>query len=111
LHRSSDSVDAKATPFGDYDWELVAAVQRAWYGLLDDQQYASDYRGKVVVEFSLHHDGRIRGLKIVENTAGIVPGAICENAIEKPNPYSPFPTPMRRVVGDTRNIRFTFFYD
>jgi hypothetical protein len=106
-----DSLDAKATPFGYYDSELVRAIQKAWYALLDEQGYAADHRGKVMLRFRLHYDGTITDLTIVENTAGWLPGAICETAIEKPKPYSRFPAEMRRVVGDIRSIQFTFFYD
>jgi outer membrane biosynthesis protein TonB len=111
LHSKQDALNAKATPFGDYDWALVEAIQSAWYGRLTEQRYASDYRGKVVVTFQLHYDGRITGLSILENTAGSIPSAICEEAITKPVPYNKFPAEMRRVVGDLRSIQFTFFYD
>jgi hypothetical protein len=106
-----DSLDAKASPFGDYDWGLVQAIQSAWFRLLEEQGYAADYRGKVMLRFRLHYDGSITELTIVENTAGSIPGVICGNAIEKPTPYKSFPPDMRRVVGDIRSIQFTFFYD
>jgi outer membrane biosynthesis protein TonB len=110
LH-SRDSLDARATAYGDYDWQLVAAIQSSWYQLLEEAGYAADYRGKVMLRFRLHYDGRITDLNVVDNTAGSMPGWICERAIQKPNPYNKFPTEMRRVVGDIRNIQFTFFYD
>jgi len=106
-----ESLDAKVTIFGDYDWALVQAVRLCWYRLLDEQSYSSDYRGKVVLQFRLHQDGNITDLDVVENTAGSVPGLLCETAVEKPKPYEKFPADMRRVVGDIRNIRFTFYYD
>ncbi|HWX18939.1 MAG TPA: hypothetical protein VN578_03430 [Candidatus Binatia bacterium] len=105
------SLDAKATAFGAYDYSLIEAIQQCWYNLLDAQQYASDYRGKVVLQFRLHQDGRISDLTVTENTAGSVPGWICRTAVDKPNPYRPFPGDMRRVVGETRDIQFTFFYN
>src|SRR6266446_6088402 len=111
LHSRLDSLDAKATAYGDYDWQLVAAIQSSWYRLLEEQGYAADYRGKVMLRFRLHYDGRITELSIVENTAGSIPGSICETAIEKPKPYNKFPADMRKVVGDIRSITFTFFYD
>jgi hypothetical protein len=105
------SVDAKATPVGDYDYALIEAVQQCWYGLLDAQRYASDYRGKVVLQFRLHHDGSVTELRVVENSAGPIPGLICETAVDKPKPFEKFPVPMRRMVGDTREIQFTFYYN
>ena len=104
------SFDTKATPVGTYDAALVDAIAECWYGLLDAQEYASDYRGKVVLQFHLHSDGRITDVKVSENTAGSVPGLLCETAVDKPAPYPAFPGDMRRIVGETRSIQFTFFY-
>jgi outer membrane biosynthesis protein TonB len=104
------SVDAKVTPYGDYDKTLIDMIADCWYGLLRAQEYASDYRGKVVLQFHLHSDGRITDMAITENTAGTVPGYICQTAVDKPNPYPHFPADMRRVVGETRSIQFTFYY-
>ena len=105
------SLDAKATPMGAYDAALVDAIRECWYNLLDSQEYASDYRGKVVLQFHLHSDGRVTDVTVSENTAGAVPGLICETAIDKPNPYPPFPSDLRRIIGETRSIQFTFFYN
>ncbi len=109
--REVASLDTKSTVFGDYDYLLVLAIQSYWYGLLDQQRYASDYRGKVVLQFRLHYDGSITDLNVVENTAGAIPGLLCETAVDKPKPYEKFPSDMRRVVGDIRNIQFTFYYN
>lgn len=105
------SLDTKATPMGAYDAALVDAIRECWYNLLDSQEYASDYRGKVVLQFQLHADGRVTGVSVSENTAGAVPGLICETAVDKPNPYPPFPSDLRRIIGETRSIQFTFFYN
>jgi len=104
------SMDARATPFGTYDKALVDAIAACWYGLLNEQEYASDYRGKVVLQFHLHSDGRVSDVTVTENTAGSVPGYLCQTAVDKPNPYAQFPPDMRRVVGETRSIQFTFYY-
>jgi hypothetical protein len=78
--------------------------------LLDEQRYASDYSGKVVVQFKLHYDGTVSDLSVAENSAGTLPGLICETAVDKPRPFQKFPSDMRRVVGDVRHIQFTFYY-
>jgi hypothetical protein len=109
-HLEIASLDAKATLVGAYDAALVEAVANCWYGLLDAQEYASDYRGKVVLQFQLHSDGRITDVNVSENTAGSIPELLCETAVDKPNPFSPFPGDMRRIVGEIRNITFTFYY-
>ena len=82
------SLDTKATPFGAYDAALVEAISQRWFTLLDEREYASDSRGKVVLQFRLHYDGRVTDMNVAENTAGEVlgsdlpeggarPGAVC----------------------------------
>ncbi len=110
-HLEIDSLDAKGTEFGFYDAYLVRVIANCWYGLLDEQRYASDYQGKVVVQFHLHYDGTISDLSVADNTAGTLPGLICETAVDKPRPFQKFPSDMRRVVGDVRYIQFTFYYN
>jgi hypothetical protein len=109
--REIASLDTKATPFGAYDSALVDAVSHRWWGLLDAREYASDSRGKVVLQFRLHYDGRITDMSVSENTAGEVLALICQKAVLDPAPYATWPSDMRRTLGDTRNIQFTFYYN
>ena len=110
-HSFDSSLDVKSSITGDYDKRLIDSIAECWYGLLRAQEYASDYRGKVVLQFHLHSDGRITDMSVTENTAGTVPGYICQTAVDKPNPFPHFPADMRRVVGETRSITFTFYYN
>lgn len=105
------SLDAKATPFGDYDSRFIAAVTQRWYDLLDSQQFASDRSGKVTVRFHLNYDGSVTEAKIVDNTVGDLLSYVCVKAITDPSPYAPWPSDMRRMVGaNFREIAFTFYY-
>jgi outer membrane biosynthesis protein TonB len=111
VRRVSDvAFDVVGTKFGEYDRALIDAVRQCWYDLLDNQKYAADYSGKVIVHFDLHSDGRISGVHIESNTAGEIPGWLCQTAVDKPSPYAQFPADMRRSVGEIRHIQFTFFY-
>ena len=110
-HAELASLDTKATPFGEYDSALVAAISQRWFTLLDEREYASDSRGKVVLQFRLHYDGRVTDMKVDENTAGEVLGLICQKAVLDPAPFAAWPSDMRRTLGDIRNIQFTFFYN
>ena len=109
-HHELASLDTKATPFGAYDQALVEAISQRWYTLLDERDYASDSRGKVVLQFSLHYDGRVTDMNMTENTAGVVLGLTCQKAVTDPQPFAPWPSDMRRTLGDVRHIQFTFFY-
>ena len=66
------SLDAKATPFGRYDAELIEAIQSRWYDLLDQVSYNNYRSGRVVVQFRLNYDGRITDMRIGETTVGIL---------------------------------------
>jgi len=110
-HRQFASLDTKETPFGDYDAELVEAISQRWYSLLDQRDYASDGRGKVVVQFTLNYDGRVTDVSMEENSVGEVLGYICQKAVQDPSPFKPWPREMRRLQGDTRHIQFTFYYN
>jgi hypothetical protein len=109
--RESASLDTKATPFGAYDAALVEAICQRWYSLLDAREYASDSRGKVVLQFRLHPDGRVSDMNVSVNTAGEVLGLICQKAVLDPSPFAAWPSDMRRTLGDMRNIQFTFYYN
>jgi outer membrane biosynthesis protein TonB len=109
-HHELASLDTKATPFGAYDSALVRAISQKWYTLLDERDYASDSRGKVVLQFRLHYDGRVSDVNMAENTAGEVLGLLCQKAVQDPAPFAAWPSDMRRTLGDIRNIQFTFYY-
>ena len=105
------SLDVKATPFGAYDGAFIAAVTQRWYDLLDSRQFSMDRSGKVTLQFHLNYDGSIAEMKVLENTVGDVLGYVCQKAVTDPAPFSPWPTEMRRLIGENyREITFTFYY-
>jgi outer membrane biosynthesis protein TonB len=105
------AVDVKATAFGAYDAAFIAAVQDRWYNILDAYPY-SLRSGKVVVKFKLMHDGSIRQLTVGEESVGELQSLFCQRAIMEPAPYAPWPSDMRRIIGDPhRDVTFTFYYN
>lgn len=109
--RGRVAFDTRATPFGEYDAAFIAAVENRWHQILDSNSF-TPRPGKVVVEFKLTYDGRIIDVAIPNNEVGEILGMFCRNAIEEPAPYPKWPADMRRVIGaNTREIRFTFFYN
>jgi hypothetical protein len=109
-HLEISSVDAKATPFGEYDRAFIDAVEQRWFDLLDSRQFALDRTGKVVLQFRLTYDGRITDMQIAESTVGETLAYVCQRAVTDPAPYEKWPSDMRREIGDSRNIQFTFYY-
>jgi len=108
-HLEIASLDARATPFGAYDAALIEAITQRWFTLLEERHYSSG--GKVVLQFHLHYDGRITDMTVAENTAGEVLGYVCQKAVLDPAPFGVWPSDMRRLLGESRGIQFTFFYN
>jgi hypothetical protein len=109
-HLAISSLDTKATLTGAYDRAFIEAVQQHWYDLLDSQQFALDRTGKVVLQFRLNYDGRITDMEIAQTTVGETLAYVCQLAVTDPAPYLKWPADMRREIGDSRNIQFTFYY-
>lgn len=109
-HLGVSAFDAKATLSGAYDQALVDAISQRWYDLLDRRQFALDRSGVVVIEFTLHYDGRISDVQIDKTTVGDTLAYVCRSAITEPAPYTPWPRDMRLQMGETRRITFAFSY-
>lgn len=110
-HALWSSLDAKATPFGDYDRAIIEAVTQRWYDLLDSHHYAEDRDGKVTLRFKLKPDGTIIEMQPLENTVGELLGYLCQEAIEEAAPFGKWPPDMVRMIGaNYREITFTFYY-
>ncbi len=111
-NRILPSFDTKATPFGEYDARIIAAIQQRWYDLLDNPVFAVARTGKVTLEFRLNYDGRVTDMRVVECTVDDMLSLLCQRAITDPAPYERWPSDMRRLIGaDHRVVQFTFFYD
>jgi outer membrane biosynthesis protein TonB len=107
----ASSLDAMATPFGDYDRRIVDAIRTRWYDLLDSQKFAMDRTGKVTVTFHLNPDGSVTEARINGNTVGDLLGYVCQAAIEQAAPFGAWSPEMRRLIGTNfREITFTFYY-
>lgn len=110
-HALWSSLDAKATPFGDYDRAIIEAVTQRWYDLLDSHHYAEDRDGKVILRFKLKPDGTIIEMQPLDNTVGELLGYLCQEAIEEAAPFAKWPPDMVRMIGaNYREITFTFYY-
>ncbi|MBI5773286.1 MAG: hypothetical protein HZA89_06030 [Verrucomicrobia bacterium] len=105
--RLEASQDARATPFGAYDLAIVQIVQQEWYNILADKFCPG---GKVVIEFRMLQNGRVENVRIAENEVGELFGLYCQLAVTKPR-FDPWPGDMRRLFGEHRDVRFTFYYN
>ena len=102
--------DAKASPFGDYDARLIAAIQTRWNQILD--QYYIPSVGEVVLTFNLWADGKVTNVQVERSTVNTILALKCERAVTERAPYAPWPEKMHNEIGiDRRFVRFTFYYN
>jgi len=103
------ALDVQGSPLGAYDAQFIEAVKTRWYQLLENR--SANAPGKVVVEFRMHPDGRITGVKVTVNEVTDLLATICQQAILDPAPYPPWPRQMRLdIPADYRDVQFTFYY-
>jgi outer membrane biosynthesis protein TonB len=103
------ALDARGMAFGAYDAAVIQAIQQRWYSLLESRPTP---RGKVVVEFRMHFDGRVTDVKVNDADVGELYSLFCQKAIQDPAPYPRWPSDMRRQMqADHRDVRFSFFYN
>ena len=108
------SLDVKESPFGNYDEQIIIAIQQRWFALLDQQDFVREHVGKVVLEFQMTDDGRVTNMRVSECDASVgdLLAIVCQRAVLDPVPYAPWPKEMRRKIGAKyRDVRFTFYYE
>jgi hypothetical protein len=106
------SFDAKSTAFGDYDAQIIAAIEQRWFDLLDNPVFTNLRTGKVAVEFHLNFDGRITDMRVIESSVDDMQSYVCQRAISEPSPYERWPSDMRHLIGaNYRIVTFVFYYD
>jgi len=110
-NQGNHALDVQASPFGDYDWKLISAVQNCWDSLLESRHFAGEQTGKVTIRFRLNSDGTINQVSETQSTVDSVLSLLCRMAIEHPAPYEPWPNDMRHKIGESyRELTFTFYY-
>lgn len=98
--------------FQGYDEAFLNSVKNRWGDLLDQRRSNESQTGKVVVAFTLHSDGRVSGMEVIETTVSPVLSFLCQKAILDPVPYLAWPADIReKVAANERRMRFTFHYE
>ena len=103
-----EGLDAKASPFGNYDARLIAAIQDRWHNIIPSVREV----GRVVVTFNLWENGDVTDIEVERSTVSSILSLKCERAVREPAPFDPWPDKMREFIGnDRRFVRFTFYYN
>ena len=81
-NRGIASVNALGTPLGRYQKFLVDAIGSRWYAFLDRQMDLINI-GTTRVVFVVDRSGRVKNLKVVENTANEALANVCIQSIQE----------------------------
>jgi hypothetical protein len=112
--RGPHALDVRLTDFGKYDARFIATIKAKWFQLLETRK--SRYPGTVMIDFVLHADGRITGMKVRENTitstsASGIQEYCCRESINGSALFERWSDTMRKKLKtDSRNCRITFHY-
>ena len=98
--------------FRHYVEAVSTTIEERWHGLLAQLSYDETIRGKVVLRFRLHSDGRVTDIEDVERTVSFMLSLLCQKAVQDPAPYKAWPPGMREMVGrDFHELTCEFHYN
>ena len=108
LGRSGDnSPAAMATELGKYKQYVYSVVGSHWYPDIN-QHFGIIPVGEVHIQFTIHSDGTLSDVTVLEGDDREILKTISMNALVAPAPYKPFSDAMIKEVGDSYTDAFTF---
>ena len=102
---SAIQFDTRGIDFGPWVRRFIAQVKRNWF----IPQAAMIDRGHVVLQFTVHRDGRITDLRIVKPSHNGAFNRAAYNAIASSNPLEPLPPDY--PVPNIEPMTVTFYYN
>ena len=107
--KASQVQSANPDSTSPYELTIIPAIMARWQFLVGK---GKTVQGKVVVEFEVLSDGRVRGLRAAETTVDEWQTKLCLQAIEDSSPFPRWPQSLvEQIKSDARSIRLTFFYN
>jgi outer membrane biosynthesis protein TonB len=108
LGRSGDnSPAAMATELGKYKQYVYSVVGSYWYPEID-KHFGLLGVGQVHIQFTIHSDGTLTDVAVLEGDDRDQLKTISKNALVAPAPFKPFSPAMIKEVGDSYTDDFTF---
>jgi hypothetical protein len=104
--QDDNSPAAMATELGKYKQYLYSVVGSYWYPDID-QHFGTIGVGMVHIKFTIHSDGTISDVIMLEGDDEILKN-ISKHALVAPAPFKPFNEAMIKQVGDSYTDDFTF---
>jgi outer membrane biosynthesis protein TonB len=109
-NRGVSSVNALGTPLGRYQKFLVDAIGSRWYAFVEQKSDLISI-GTTRVVFVVDRSGRVKGLKIIENTSNEALANVCIQSIQEAQ-LPPMPDDLATTLpaeGLEMDIPFTIF--
>jgi outer membrane biosynthesis protein TonB len=109
-NRGISSVNALGTPLGQYKKKLLASIGSRWYYYMENRGENSGI-GNASVTFFVDRSGRVRNLKVIENTSNATFESICLRSISEVQ-LPPIPEDVAASLppeGLAQEITFTMF--
>jgi outer membrane biosynthesis protein TonB len=108
LGRNGDNSPASmATELGKYKQYVYSVVGSYWYPAID-QHFGLIGVGVVHIQFTIHSDGTISDVTVLEGDNLDQLKTISKNALVAPAPFKPFSPAMIKEVGDSYTDDFSF---
>jgi len=107
--RGTVAIDATFSEFGEYQRQLMTAIQAGWYREIEQFQPV-DTGAEVRIRFTIEADGKVSNVRVVSTTAEDLATSICEWAIEKRSPFRPWTPEMVEVFDQSRTLDVKFIY-
>jgi TonB family protein len=106
-NRGKASVNAVRTPLGVYTKQVSEAVGSRWY------YYVGQHRdlypvGGVKLVFKIDRQGKVRDLRIIENSSNSVFANMCEQCVREAELAPPPPDVIEAMKNETLEVPFTF---
>jgi outer membrane biosynthesis protein TonB len=102
-----NSPAAMATELGKYKQYVYSVVGSYWYPDIN-QHFTIIPVGVVHIQFTIHSDGTISDVVILEGDNLSILRDISKNSLVKPAPFKPFSPAMIKEVGDSYTDDFSF---
>jgi len=103
-------IDARWSNYGQYLQQLIESVQIQWERILIQSRVYPGSGTNVVVKFILNDRGEVARIIGVEGSAGELGKQSCVSAITTRSPYGEWTDDMKRILGESQELTFSFYY-
>jgi TonB family protein len=101
------SFETRWFDWGDYAQSMVSRIRVNWYGNMP-QIIRSGIKGVVTIRFTIHRDGRISDITILESSTVPPYDFAARKALELSSPLNPLP---KNFPKDTERVTAQFYYN